>query len=71
VPQHISEIRDTDIYFRVSEVYRDKRIVVKCGDETITSRRAVSLAPAEMEKVKISADKLRCLSSSEISVSVE
>jgi NADPH-dependent 2,4-dienoyl-CoA reductase/sulfur reductase-like enzyme len=71
VPQHISEIRDTDIYFRVSEVYRDKRVVVKCGDETITSRRAVSLAPAEMEKVKISADKLRCLSSSEISVSVE
>ena len=71
VPQSVREIRDTDIYFRVGAVYKDKRIVVRCGGEVVLSKRAISLAPAEMEKVKLSADKLRALPHPEISVAVE
>ena len=71
VPQSVREIRDTEIYFRVGAVYKDKRIVVRCGGEVVLSKRAISLAPAEMEKVKLSADTIRNLPDSEISVAVE
>ena len=71
VPQTVRVLCDTEIYFRTREVYKDKKIVVRCAGEVIYSKRAISLAPAEMEKVKLSADKLGGLSASEITVSVE
>ena len=58
VPQRITAEKDVSVYFRVADVFRDKRVVVKSGDSVIYSKKHQKLAPGEMECVKITADKL-------------
>ena len=70
VPQVISEIADTSVYFRVSDVFRDARIVVRSGEKVLLSKKAQKLAPAEMEKVTLTADMLS-EACGEISFSIE
>lgn len=57
VPQHIdlNEKDDVKVYFRVANVYRNKRIVVTCGDKQLYNRKKIKLAPGEMESVPIKA----------------
>ncbi len=57
VPQHIdlNEKDDVKVYFRVANVYRNKRIVVTCGDKELYNRKKIKLAPGEMESVPIKA----------------
>ena len=71
VPQRISEIADTSVYFRVADVYRDAKIVVRDGERVIISKKTQKLAPAEMEKVELKAEVISALSSGEISFSIE
>ena len=71
VPQRITCAKDTVVYFRVSDVYRDKKIVVRCGDRVISSKKKIKLAPGEMETVKLGADVLREIGSGEISIGLE
>lgn len=68
VPQHITSMRDTEVYFRVRDTYKDKRIVVREGDRVLLSKKTISLAPAEMEKVKLKAE---LLGEGDITISVE
>ena len=70
VPQIISELADTSVYFRVSDVFRDAKIVVRAGDKVLLSKKAQKLAPAEMEKVLLTADMLSS-ADGEISFSIE
>ena len=58
VPHVINEIADTTVYFRTGAVYRNCRIGVRSEGKEILSRKKEKLAPAEMESVKLSADKL-------------
>ena len=58
VPQRISAKKDVNVYFRVSDVFRDKKVTVRSGDSVIYQKKHQKLAPGEMECVKISADKL-------------
>ena len=58
VPQRITAEKDVSVYFRVADVFRDKKVVVRSGDEVIYSKKHQKLAPGEMECVKITADKL-------------
>ncbi|MBR2344064.1 MAG: FAD-dependent oxidoreductase [Clostridia bacterium] len=53
VPQRIEAVADTKVYFRVSDVYRDKKIVVRDGERVIISKRKQKLAPGEMESVTL------------------
>ena len=57
VPQHINlkQTEDVKVYFRVANVYRNKRIVVTCGDKQLFNRKKIKLAPGEMESVPIKA----------------
>ena len=71
VPQRLSEIADTSVYFRVADVYRDAKIVVRDGENIIISKKTQKLAPAEMEKVELKADVISALSSGETSFSIE
>ena len=71
VPQKITETADTEVYFRVANVYRDAKIIVKDGERVILSKKAQKLAPAEMEKVKLTSEMLSSLSGNEISFSIE
>ena len=71
VPQIISEIKDTSVYFRVADVYRDVKVTVKDGDSVILSKKKQKLAPAEMERVELSADQIAKIKSGRLSFSIE
>ena len=58
VPQVITAGKDVGVYFRVADVFRNKKVTVKAGNEIIYSKKHQKLAPGEMECVKLSADKL-------------
>lgn len=74
VPQRINidQKEEVKIYFRVANVYKDKRIVVKLNDEVIIDKKKKKLAPGEMENVAIKPEILEKLKSNdEIVVSIE
>ena len=71
VPQKLTEVVDTSVYFRVADVYRDAKIVVRDGDKVVISKKKQKLAPAEMEKVELSAELISSLSGEGISFSIE
>ena len=59
VPQRISEATDVTVYFRVSDVFRDVRIVVKDGDRVLINKKKQKVAPGEMETVTLKAEQLK------------
>jgi len=71
VPQKLTEACDTGVYFRVADVYRDAKIVVRDGDKVIISKKKQKLAPAEMEKVELSSEVISSLSGEVLSFSIE
>ncbi len=71
VPQKLTEVADTSVYFRVADVYRDAKIVVRDGDKVIISKKKQKLAPAEMEKIELKADVVAALSGEGLSFAVE
>ena len=71
VPQRIAEVKDTEVYFRVSDVFRDKKIVVRDGDRVILEKKKQKLAPGEMETVKLTADMIAGITSGAISLALE
>ena len=58
VPQRISEAKSVTVYFRVSDVYRNARIVVKDGDKILINKKKQRVAPGEMEAVTLKAEQL-------------
>lgn len=58
VPQHISNIDTTEVYFRVADIYRNAKITVKDGEDILYSAKKMKLAPGEMEKIKLEKEKL-------------
>ena len=71
VPQKLTEISNTSVYFRVADVYRDAKIVVRDGEQVILSKKKQKLAPAEMEKVELTADMIKNLSGEGLTFSIE
>jgi len=71
VPQKLTEIADTSVYFRVADVYRDAKIVIRDGDKVIISKKKQKLAPAEMEKIELKADVIAALSGEGLSFGIE
>ncbi len=58
VPELVTCKKDVSVYFRVADVYRDKKVVARSGDKVLYSKKHLKLAPGEMECVKLSADML-------------
>ena len=56
VPQRLTEIADTRIYFRVADVYRDMKVTVRAGDTVLYQKKKQKLAPGEMETVELTRD---------------
>ncbi len=72
VPQRITSAQRTKVYFRVANVYRDVKIVVKEGERVILEKRKQKVAPGEMETVLLTADMLSaCAADAEITFSLE
>ena len=71
VPQRVQSAEDVTVYFRVADVYRDVKIVVRDGDDIIISKKKQKVAPGEMETVKLTAEMLTALKSGKLSFSIE
>lgn len=74
VPQKINIKNDGDVklYFRVGQVYKNAKTVVKYNGEVIISKKRPRLAPGEMENVIIKNDMLKGFApGGEIEISVE
>ena len=70
VPQLLTEAKDTRLYFRVSDVFRGKKIVLRAGDRVLLEKKTMKLAPGEMETVTVKGEWLKDLAESEISISL-
>ncbi len=55
VPQRITSVGDEGVrvFFRVSDVFRDKKVVVRADGEVVYSKKHLKLAPGEMESVTV------------------
>ena len=59
VPQKITEIKDTRVYFRVADVYRDKKVTLTVGGVVLYEKKKQKLAPGEMETVELTEKMIR------------
>lgn len=60
VPQRITDTNlDVKVFFRVSDVYRNAKISVMCGDKVIATKKQAKVAPGEMQTIIIKGDKLK------------
>lgn len=74
VPQRINKETDKDVklYFRVGQVFKNVKLVVKCGDEVIMSKNKKKMTPGEMENVLIKFDTVKSLpADSTLTVTIE
>ena len=72
VPQRITSTEKTKVYFRVANVYRDVKVVVKEGDRVLLERKKQKVAPGEMETVILTEEMLgSCSPNATVSVSLE
>ena len=71
VPQIITAAEDTKVYFRVSDVFRDKKVVVRLGEKTVFERKRQKLAPGEMETVMLKADVISAADGKMLAFSLE
>ncbi len=58
IPQIITKKKDITVYFRVSDVFRNKKICVYNGERLVFSKKKAKLAPGEMESIKITGEML-------------
>ena len=71
VPQRITAQNDVTVYFRVADVYRNVRIVVKDGEKVIINKKKQKVAPGEMETVTLTKAMLASLTGAELSFGIE
>lgn len=71
VPQRITASKNVTVYFRVADVYRDVRIIVRDGDEVLVSKKKQKVAPGEMETVTLTPRMLDGVKSGTLSFSIE
>lgn len=70
VPQRITQKKDVTVYFRVADVYRNARIVVKNDDRVILQKKKARVAPGEMESITLRAADLDGIDSLAFSLEV-
>ena len=71
VPQRITAEEDVTVYFRVADVYRDIKIVVRDGEEVLISKKKQKVAPGEMETLTITKDMIAGIKTGALSFSIE
>ena len=59
VPQIITEAKDVTVYFRVSDVYKNAKIIITDGDKAILSKSKAKLTPGEMEKIMLKTEQIK------------
>jgi pyruvate/2-oxoglutarate dehydrogenase complex dihydrolipoamide dehydrogenase (E3) component len=69
VPQRITAKGDVGVYFRVGNIYKNAKIVIRDGERIVLSKKKEKLAPGEMECIKLTAEQIG--DAKELSFSVE
>ncbi len=71
VPQCVTACTPVTVYFRVADVYRNARVIVRDGKRVLINKKKPKLAPGEMETVTLTEDMLRAVESDTLSFSIE
>ncbi|MBR4881459.1 MAG: FAD-dependent oxidoreductase, partial [Clostridia bacterium] len=71
VPQIVDAVEDTRIFFRVTDVFKKARILVKDGDRTVISIKREHCAPGEMESVLLKKADIESISGDKIDILLE
>ena len=71
VPQRVSAVGDVTVYFRVRDIARNVRIVVKRNGVVVASRKKVKVAPGEMETIRLDGALLRDADGQTLSIALE
>ena len=71
VPQRITSSKKVTVYFRVADVYRDVRIVVRDGDKVVINKKKQKVAPGEMETVTLTPAMIEAVTSGTLAFSIE
>ncbi len=71
VPQRITANQSVTVYFRVADVYRDIRIVVRDGDKVLINKKKQKVAPGEMETVTLTKEMIENVTSDTLAFSIE
>ena len=71
VPQRITSSKKVTVYFRVADVYRDVRIVVRDGDKVVINKKKQKVAPGEMETVTLTPAMIEAVTSGKLAFSIK
>ncbi len=71
VPQRITAEENVTVYFRVADVYRDIRIVVRDGDKVLVNKKKQKVAPGEMESLTLTRDMIAGITTDSLTFSIE
>ncbi len=71
VPQRITAEENVTVYFRVADVYRDIRIVVRDGDNVLINKKKQKVAPGEMESLTLTREMIAGITSDSLTFSIE
>lgn len=58
VPQCITAKKEITVYFRVANVYRNAKIVVRSEEKTLLEKKRPRVAPGEMESIRLTEEML-------------
>ncbi len=71
VPQVITTRESVNVFFRVANIYRNVRIVVRDGEHEVFSARRVKVAPGEMESITLKKEEMEKLSGNDLTIGLE
>ena len=71
VPQRITAEKNVTVYFRVADVYRDVRVIVRDGERVIVNKKKQKVAPGEMETVTLTPQMLSGVENGVLSFGIE
>jgi sarcosine oxidase subunit alpha len=71
VPQRITSSKKVTVYFRVADVYRDVRIVVRDGENVLINKKKQKVAPGEMETVTLTPAMIESIKGGKLAFSIE
>ncbi len=56
VPQKITECKDTAVFFRVSDVFKNAKVTVKDSGNVLYTKKLIKAVPGEMNKIVLKSD---------------
>ena len=71
VPQIVTRKKDFEIFFRVSNIYKDCEIILKDAKNEMIKLKKQKLVPGEMEKIKVKKEMLENIEGDTLYISLK